>query len=144
MHLPAPKSLTVMFGCVVWLLYRMDRYWPGAAQLLRNFIAECVPAIHIRKSNKFIDRSRFPQDLARTLLEFSAIGRGWGDEPPKAVPEHPWSVAIFSSRFPGIAAGGCHAGTCVMTAWSRVKPKTLADGTPSDIVTASNQNSPKP
>jgi hypothetical protein len=46
MHLPAPKSLTVMFGCVVWLLYRMDRYWPGAAQLLRNFIAECVPAIH--------------------------------------------------------------------------------------------------
>jgi hypothetical protein len=60
MHLPAPKSLTVMFGCVVWLLYRMDRYWPGAAQLLRNFIAECVPAIHIRKPNEVYRPQQVP------------------------------------------------------------------------------------
>jgi len=122
--------------------------WTGIGRVLLNYCAilllnVCQPSTSVSQM-KFTDRSRFPQDLARTLLEFSAIGRGWGDEPPKAVPEHPWSVAIFSGRFPGIAAGGCHAGTCVMTAWSRVKPKTLADGTPSDIVTASNQNSPKP
>jgi len=121
--------------------------WTGIGRVLLNYCAilllnVCQPSTSVSQM-KFTDRSRFPQDLARTLLEFSAIGRGWGDDPPKAVPEHPWSVAIFSSRFPGIAAGGCHAGTC----YDRLvtgETKTLADGTPSDIVTASNQNSPKP
>ena len=49
----------------------------------------------------------------------------------------------FLRSVAGDRGGGCHAGTC----YDRLitgETKTLADGTPSDIVTASNQNSPKP